>query len=85
MKKIDVDDDVYQFLESKIQRFGDTPSIVLRRLLGIGAPEPQAANRVESKSPQAGPTRGKARKANLQDLVFGSGRQPFRRVASLPS
>lgn len=69
MQTIEVDDSVYQFLESKVQGFGDSPNVVLRRLLGIGAPKLQAARPVETKSPQAGPKRGKAPKANLRDLV----------------
>ncbi|MDQ1362750.1 MAG: SeqA protein [Pseudomonadota bacterium] len=69
MQKIEVDDNVYQFLESKVQGFGDSPNIVLRRLLGIGTPKLQASKPVATKSPSAGSKRGKAPKANLQDLV----------------
>ncbi|HET7062045.1 MAG TPA: hypothetical protein VFI43_07690 [Nitrosospira sp.] len=69
MQKIDVDDDVYQFLESKVQGFGDTPNTVLRRLLGIGASKLQASNSGDIKHPHATSMRGKAPKANLRDLV----------------
>ena len=69
MQKIEVDDSVYQFLESKVQGFGDSPNVVLRRLLGIGTPKLQASKPVATKSPSAGLKRGKAPKANLQDLV----------------
>jgi hypothetical protein len=69
VQKIDVDDSVYQFLESKVQGFGDTPNVVLKRLLGIGTPKLQASNSIEIRSPKAGSMRGKAPKANFRDLV----------------
>ncbi len=69
MQKIEVDDSVYQFLESKVQGFGDSPNFVLRRLLGIGTAKLQASKPVETKSSHAASKRGKAPKANLRDLV----------------
>jgi len=68
MPTIEVDVDVYKFLESKVQGFGDTPNSVLRRFLGVssgvavGAP---STPRVTSPRKH----RGKAPKTNLRDLV----------------
>ena len=68
MYKIEVDESVYKFLERKVQGFGDTPNVVLRRLLGIGTLVSQPPKPVETKLPQKG-KRSKAPKANFRDLV----------------
>lgn len=69
MRKIEVDDAVYQFLESKVQGFGDSPNLVLKRLLGIGTLKQEPSKPVEISAAKVGAIRGKAPKANLRDLV----------------
>jgi hypothetical protein len=71
MRSIEVDDEVYHALESKVRGFGDTPNLVLRRLLGIGsAPSAALAPRPSTpKAPAQQRKRGKAPKTNLRDLV----------------
>lgn len=73
MRTIEVDDEVYSTLESKVQGFGDTPNFVLRRLLGIRS-TPSTATAPGSqptvpKAPAQKHKRGKAPKTNLRDLV----------------
>lgn len=71
MRSIEVDDEVYSTLESKVQGFGDTPNFVLRRLLGIGPATITALASRPSvpKAPTQKRKRGKAPKTNLRDLV----------------
>lgn len=70
MRAIEIDEEVYRALEARVEGFGDTPNVVLRRLLGIGAPAkavvpaPWGERRSARKN-----GRSKARKANLGDLV----------------
>jgi hypothetical protein len=66
MRKIEVDDEVYGWLEKQVQGFGETPNAVLRRLLGIGVNTARP-----STSPLAGSksSRGKAPKTDLKKLV----------------
>ena len=71
MRSIEIDNDVYSFLEAKVQGFDDTPNFVLRRLLGITtAPSEEASSRppvpIPSKQKRK---RGKAPKTNLRELV----------------
>ena len=70
MRSIEVDDDVYKSLETRVQGFGDTPNLVLRRLLGIGSVVAVATPRLTGGEavPQKH-KRGKAPKTNLRDLV----------------
>jgi len=70
MHTIEVDADVYKFLESKVQGFGDTPNTVLRRFLGISAITTRSTS--APSLPMQGSSkiqRGKAPKTNLRDLV----------------
>jgi hypothetical protein len=70
MPSIEVDVDVYKFLESKVQGFGDTPNAVLRRFLGISAITTKNPSPLSSPSRAPLKTqRGKAPKTNLRDLV----------------
>ena len=71
MRSIEIDNDVYSFLEAKVQGFDDTPNFVLRRLLGIKTASSEEAS---SRPPVPIPSklkrkRGKAPKTNLRDLV----------------
>ncbi|MGE0116090.1 MAG: hypothetical protein AB7T07_14560 [Steroidobacteraceae bacterium] len=71
MRSIEVDDEVYKLLEGKVQSFGDSPNLVLKRLLGIelpatALPTPQSPL---SRSPVRKHKRGKAPKTNLRDLI----------------
>lgn len=68
MRTIQVDDDVYGELERRVSGFGDTPNLVMRRLLKIGSktpisPSPQSV----VKKPQR--DKGKAQRTNLKALV----------------
>jgi negative modulator of initiation of replication len=39
MKKIEIEDDIYKYILANIEAFGETPSQILRRLLGLAADE----------------------------------------------
>lgn len=70
MRSIEVDDDVYTTLEAKVRGFGDTPNLVLKRLLGVGAlSQPQVTKPIAVYAPSQKRKRGKAPKTNLRDLV----------------
>jgi len=60
MRKIEVDDEVYAYLESKVSTFSETENQVLRRILHLDKSEV---------SPPIIPKRRKKTKANLSDLV----------------
>lgn len=69
MRKIEVDDEVYSWLEKQVQGFGDTPNAALRRLLGIGVGNSAPTRPSTSPLDSANHSRGKAPKTNLIDLV----------------
>lgn len=70
MRTIEVDDAVYRALEIRVRSFGETPNTVLRREFGIDAVSaPPNVDRSPSNGATCKPKRGKARKANLRDLV----------------
>ena len=51
MRNIDVDDEVYAWLEQQVIGFGDDPNSVLRRLAGLDATAPpQVGSRVEDQT-----------------------------------
>lgn len=60
MRKIEVDDEVYAYLESTVSRFFETPNQILRRILNLGKSEV---------SPPEIQKQQKRPKANLSDLV----------------
>jgi hypothetical protein len=70
MRNVELDDDVFQALERRVQGFGDTPNLVVRRLLGIAplVATPKAEPKPSNVSTQKH-KRGKAPKTNLRDLV----------------
>jgi negative regulator of replication initiation len=55
MRKIDIDEDVYRYLVSHTRDFGETPSDVLRRLLGL-LPAPAEEAPVEASRAQQAPS-----------------------------
>lgn len=54
MPQVDLDQDVLDFIRSQVRDFGETPSSVLRRLLGISgqANIPAQTSRIETLSPE---------------------------------
>jgi negative regulator of replication initiation len=80
MKTLQIDDDVYTYIVSKIRAFGETESTVLRRELGLikaGATPPQRDttvrhDRFHPEIEPTAPTRersGKSPKADLETLI----------------
>lgn len=69
MRTIEVDKEVYGWLESQIQGFSDTPNTVLRRLLGIGTGTTAHPRLPEALSVSSRNVRSKAPKTNLKELV----------------
>lgn len=70
MHTIQVDDEVYRILESRVQGFGETPNKVLRREFGIDtgySPSTEAQRLSNGSSPK--PNGSKAPKASLRELV----------------
>lgn len=63
MRRVEIDDDVYNYLQSQAIPFEETPNLTLRRLLGLGRGLPPQTPKV------ALPARGKERKADLTELV----------------
>jgi negative regulator of replication initiation len=53
MRKIDIDEDVYRYLVSHTRDFGETPSDVLRRLLGLLPAPAETAPAEEPRAEQA--------------------------------
>lgn len=69
MRAIQVDDEVYRWLEKQVQGFGDTPNAALRRLLGIGT---GTSARIPISAATQTPlkhTRSKAPKTDMKELV----------------
>jgi hypothetical protein len=77
MTKIDIDDEVFAYLQARAQPFVDTPNTTLRRLLGVGSasrgkemtvgdPELDA---LLAESMALATKRSKAPKADLHELV----------------
>jgi hypothetical protein len=77
VKAIEVDADVYRYLESKVRGFGDTPNFVLRRELGLDTSLAPASSapvlapvHTEPRPPVANiRARGKAPKTRLSELI----------------
>lgn len=75
MRQIEIDDEVFAFLQGQARAFVDTPNLTLRRLLPIDKPTVTAASKPLATDEKAPPrkTRRKQPKANLRTLV-SSGR-----------
>ena len=59
MKKIDIDDELYQYIASNTQSIGESASTILRRLLNLSdgtlAPVETATSKTEQESPVVEP------------------------------
>jgi hypothetical protein len=63
MKTIEIDDEVYAYLQNKAIAYIENPNLTLRRLLGISKAEKNQAR------PQTSAGRSKKPKANLSELI----------------
>jgi hypothetical protein len=77
--QVDLDADVFEYLKSKAEPFVDTPSTVLRRLLGLAEPSQasEGAKAFEPRLPTANP-RAAARKTSKKH----GGHRPRTRAAA---
>jgi hypothetical protein len=64
MKQIEIDEEVFAFLQSRAMAYVETPNMTLRRLLGI---EKESEKTPVKKPPK--PRYGKKPKTNLQKLI----------------
>lgn len=69
MRMIEVDKEVYGWLEKQVQGFSDTPNAVLRRLLGIGTGATALPRLSEAPPTSSRNARSKAPKTNLKELT----------------
>jgi hypothetical protein len=69
MKSIQVDDDVYKTLEISVSGFGDTPNLVLRRLLGLDKNGSSPINEKTQQATSKVQRKGKAPRTDIKTLI----------------